>query len=68
MKKQCTDCGEEKTFSQFSTRKNPGKTKTIYYSPACKKCMVARSMKWIKKNLEKYRKYQNKYHKVHYSK
>lgn len=66
--KKCSDCGKKKTLDQYTERKNHRGTGVQYLSPYCKDCMVKRSVKWRKKNKEKYNEYQRDYARKRYAK
>lgn len=66
--KTCSDCGKKKPYDQYTERANPYKTGVRYYTPYCKDCMVKRSVKWRKKNKEKYNEYQRDYARKRYAK
>ena len=63
MKKTCTKCKKSKSLKDFSKRNNYNKTNKVYIKSECKECFVVRTNKWVKKNIEKYNKYQNEYNK-----
>ena len=46
--KQCSKCKKLKPFSEYYKRKN----RKSGYQPACKKCEIQRTKKWIKENKE----------------
>lgn len=62
-KKKCTQCGEEKILRKFSKRKNYNGTKKVYYLSHCKDCASKKTDEWIKKNRDKFRRYQKNYYK-----
>lgn len=62
--KTCNDCGKKKMLDQYTERKNHRGTGARYLSPYCKECMVKRSVKWRKKNKDRYNAYQNEYAKA----
>lgn len=59
----CLECGELKKVADFSIKKNRHKTDKVYRNSYCKACMSKRMKEWREKNKEKYREYQNNYHK-----
>ena len=64
MEKKCTQCKKTKDIKEFPKRLNRQGLKKLHY-PYCRNCIVVRVKEWQKKNKEKYRLYQNKYHKDH---
>jgi hypothetical protein len=63
--KKCTNCHKAKALSEFSRRKNTNKTHRIYFKAQCKTCAVKHTAAWVKKNTEKAKAYQHKWHWEH---
>lgn len=66
--KTCRQCNVEKELTNFTIRKNPRETGTVYYCSFCKECMVKRSTKYRVENRETFNKYQNEYKRRTYNK
>lgn len=62
MRKLCLSCNEIKHDRFFSIRNKERR----YLNSYCKECMNARQKEWVKKNKDKYRMYQIKYHRERY--
>lgn len=66
--KTCVDCKEEKSIDNFRIRKNVNNTGKEYRNSICNKCLSNRMTEWRKNNPERFREYQNKYHREDYKK
>lgn len=60
--KVCTRCKKRKRIDSFYKRDNINNNNKTYYKSECKECSKARSREWVKKNPERFRKYQNEWH------
>lgn len=54
--KTCTQCLEDKPYSEFYAQNKITKTKGkyIYYNPKCKRCVIGDTLKWMEDNPAKY--------------
>ncbi len=62
----CTKCKRTKPISRFIRRKNPWKTKTKYFHDWCLNCHAESAVAWRKANPERFKAYQNEYHRKKY--
>lgn len=60
--KICMTCKVKKKEAHFAVRKNIRKTTTVYLHSECKLCAGKRTKEWVKKNRERFNKYQNDYY------